>query len=187
DDTDDKVYKLDFLGNIIDSFDSPGPWPDGLAFDGKNLWCTDKTDDIISKLLNEPGPAEVGSSKSRSFTITNAGDADLEIGTLSITGTDALDFAINNDLCSGQTIGLPEECMVDVIFSPVSTGEKNANLEIPSNDPDTPILIVLLDSTALAFNPDFNSDGDVDGSDLAEFSVNFDAGLMSVFAVEFGR
>lgn len=186
DDTDDKVYKLDFSGNILDSFDSPGPWPDGLTFDGTNLWCTDKTDDIISKLCNEPGPAEVGSSKSRSFTITNAGDTDLEIGTLGITGADALDFTIDNDLCSGQTIGLPGKCTVDVIFSPASSGEKTANLEIPSNDPDTPILVVILDSNALDFKTDFNRDGDVDGSDLAEFAANFDAGGIAAFAAEFG-
>jgi len=188
DDTDDKVYKLDTSGNIIDSFDSPGPWPDGLAFDGTYLWCTDKTDDIISKLLNVPGPAEVGSSKTRSFTVTNAGDSDLEIGTLGITGTDALEFAIENDFCSGQTIGVSGNCSVDVVFSPISTGEKTANLEIPSNDPDTPILVVTLDSKALDnLKVDFDEDGDVDGSDLAEFAANFDAGLMAAFAAEFGR
>jgi len=44
-----------------------------------------------------------------------------------------------------------------------------------------------LDSDALAFNGDFNRDGDVDGSDLAEFAAKFDAGLLGAFAAEFGR
>jgi len=34
---------------------------------------------------------------------------------------------------------------------------------------------------------DFDGDGDVDGSDLAEFAANFDAGLMTAFAAEFGK
>ena len=185
---DDKIYKLDTSGNIIDSFDSPLSDPRGLAFDGTYLWHADNGVDIISKFCNVPGPAKVGSSKTRTFTITNAGKSDLEIDTLCITGADASEFIIENNSCSGQTVGVLGKCTVDVVFSPISTGKKTANLEIPSNDPDTPILIVTLDSTPLdTFNSDFNGDGDVDGSDLAEFAANFDAGLMVVFAAEFGR
>jgi len=35
----DMIYKMDTSGTILDSFDSPGSTPTGLAFDGENLWC----------------------------------------------------------------------------------------------------------------------------------------------------
>jgi parallel beta-helix repeat protein len=39
--TSDKIYKLDTLGNVLVSFDSPGSLPSDLAWDGTYLWCTD--------------------------------------------------------------------------------------------------------------------------------------------------
>ena len=181
DSTADKIYKLDTLGNMIDSFDAPGSYPKvptGLAFDGTYLWNADSIDDAIYKLLEVPGPVNVGSSKTRTFTVTNIGTADLEVGTLLITGTDASEFSIQGDNCSSQTVAPLGTCTFDVIFSPTSAGVKSANLEIPSNDPDTPILNVPLRSeTGTAVTPhcqgDFDGDGDVDGSDLAVFAADF--------------
>ncbi len=43
----DKIYKLDTAGNVIDSFDSPGPNPQGLTFDGVYLWNADFGDSKI--------------------------------------------------------------------------------------------------------------------------------------------
>ena len=37
-----------------------------------------------------------------------------------------------------------------------------------------------------AFDPDFNKDGDVDGTDLASFAANFDPAFLGVFAAAFG-
>jgi len=142
--TDDNIYKLDTSGNIIDSFDSPGSTPTGLTFDGIYLWNADFNDDKIYKLGVPPGPINVGSSAIRTFKVTNIGSANLVIGTFSITGADAPEFSIQNDNCSGRTLAPIETCTFDVVFSRASEGEKSAILEIPSNDPYTPILNVLL-------------------------------------------
>ena len=183
----DKIYKLDTSGKIIAEFSSFGPNPMGLAFDGMNLWLADLNSDMIRKFYEEPGPVETGSSKTRTFRITSSGDADLETGNLYITGPDASNFSIRNDMCSGQTITPGGQCTVEIVFSPLSSGEKTADLEIPSNDADMPILVVSLDSQALMFKGDTDKDGDVDGKDILELALNFNPSMLAEFAEEFGR
>jgi len=89
----------------------------------------------------------VGKTSTQTVTITNTGEAALVIGILSITGTNLDEFSIENDTCSNQTIPLNNSCTVDIVFSPTSEGDKSATLEIPSNDPDTPIVNVPLSGT----------------------------------------
>ena len=44
------LYKLDTSGTEIESFESPGSGPEGLAFDGENLWHVDWWLNTIHKL-----------------------------------------------------------------------------------------------------------------------------------------
>ena len=90
------------------------------------------------------GSVDIGSTSIQTFTVTNAGDADLVIGTLPITGSDAPEFSIQNNNCSQQTITPSESCTVDVVFAPTLGGQKSANLSIQSNAPDSPTLDVQL-------------------------------------------
>ena len=108
----------------------------------------------VSPVSFDFGSVNVGSTSApRTFTISNAGDTDLVIGTISITGTDASEFSIQNDNCSGQTIAPSDTCTVDVVFSPTSAGSKSANLSIPSNDPDeNPVNIALSGTGASIFD-----------------------------------
>jgi len=46
----DKIYLLDIDGEIISSFDSPGDYPWGLAYDGEYLWNVDQTTKKVYKL-----------------------------------------------------------------------------------------------------------------------------------------
>jgi len=108
------------------------------------------------------GLVYINESSSKTFTISNNGSADLDIYTIDIIGTDFSDFYIQKDDCSGQTLAPSGNCIVDVVFSPTSVGENNANLSIRSNDPDTPILIVPLSGTGISVFPgDCNGDGTV--------------------------
>ena len=88
-----------------------------------------------------------GTSEAKNFTVTNTGNADLVIDTISITGADASVFSIQNDNCSGRTIAASEGCSVGIVFTPTSDGTKSAYLTIPSNDPDTQNVIVRLTGT----------------------------------------
>ena len=85
-----------------------------------------------------------GTSETKNFTVTNTGNADLVIDTISITGADVSAFSIQNDNCSGRTIAASEVCTVDMVFTPTSEGTKSAYLSIPSNDPDTKNVIIRL-------------------------------------------
>ncbi len=105
------------------------------------------------------GSVTVGSTSSaQTFTISNTGTADLDIGTIALTGTNAFEFSKRNDTCSGQTVASNGNCTFDVVFSPTSAGAKSANLVIPSNDYEKPIVNVSLIGTGvlpltIGYNP----------------------------------
>ncbi len=83
------------------------------------------------------------------FTVVNRGIVNLNVGTVSISGTDFSDFVIGGDTCSGSTVPPLLNCTVSVAFSPLSAGLKNAALSIPSNDPAMPVLNVFLFGTGV--------------------------------------
>jgi len=117
-----------------------------------NIYMSPVQPDIsVSPASNDFGnvDADAGdTSAPQTFTVSNTGFmADLDIGTITLTGTDASEFAIQNDTCSGQSIAPAGSCTLDAVFSPASVGAKSANLSIPSNDPDTPTLDVPLSGT----------------------------------------
>lgn len=91
---------------------------------------------------------KVGTSQRQVFEISNVGKGDLKLGSLEITGRDKNHFNLVYDDCSGQTILPSGTRAVEVEFKPLSGGEKTAQLEIPSNDPDNPTLVVPLSGTA---------------------------------------
>jgi hypothetical protein len=111
-------------------------------------------DVFISPTSCDFGNINVGSSSAQTFIISNTGTADLLIGIISITSTNASEFIIQNDNCSGQTIAPPPgTCTVYIIFSPTSTGAKSAILSITSNDPDENPLNVNLNGAGVDTTP----------------------------------
>ncbi|MCL4476730.1 MAG: carboxypeptidase regulatory-like domain-containing protein [Nitrospirae bacterium] len=104
----------------------------------------------VSPTSHDFGNIVTGSSSAaRTFTVQNTGDLNLLIGTLSITGANPAEFSKTSDNCSGQTLAPSSNCTVQIVFSPTTSGAKSANLSIPSNDPDTPTLSVLLTGTGV--------------------------------------
>jgi hypothetical protein len=82
------------------------------------------------------------------LNITNTGEAGLEIGEISLTGSNPSEFLPwTLDQCSWKMIPPSDTCSFYMIFTPTAVGIKTANLIIPSNDPDTPILNVFLSGT----------------------------------------
>jgi len=87
------------------------------------------------------GNVTVGESFSKTITISNQGESELEIDQLS---TDNADFEINTDNCSNTNLPAGQSCIVTVIFKPSNPGRQKATLQIPSNDPDTATVEVSL-------------------------------------------
>ena len=91
-----------------------------------------------SQPVNTPSP-------SQSVTLTNAGNADLTFGTgaVTITGTNAADFSIGADTCSGVTVAPNGTCSVSVTFTPSIAGSETATLSFVDNAPDNPQTVSL--------------------------------------------
>jgi bacillopeptidase F len=83
------------------------------------------------------------------FTIDNKGLQPLVIGSVSMTGQHSSEFIVQTDSCTNQTLLPTQNCSVQVALSPTSGGAKNANLSIPSNDPDANPLNVALSGTGI--------------------------------------
>ncbi|MBI5309987.1 MAG: choice-of-anchor D domain-containing protein, partial [Actinobacteria bacterium] len=74
-----------------------------------------------------------GAPVSAWFRITNSGSATLTIGTVSIAGTNAVDFTIGEQNCAGATLAISGYCDVRAVFDPLNAGSKAANLHFTHN------------------------------------------------------
>jgi len=101
----------------------------------------------VSSTSLDFGSVNVGDSSFTNLTISNSGSADLIIRQITFSGTDTLDFNTRNDACTGATLSPSQDCTVQVVFSPRSTGSRSATLSISSNDPDTPTQTVSLNGS----------------------------------------
>jgi len=95
-------------------------------------------------------------SANETVTITNVGTANLTIGTIYISGSDANQFDISSDNASSQTLVPGASANVSVQFMPTSTGSKSAYLGIPSNDPYQTTATVTLDGKGTIFQADLD-------------------------------
>jgi hypothetical protein len=67
----------------------------------------------------------------------------LTIGTPSIGGANAGDFAIASDGCAGTTVAAGSSCTIGVRFTPGADGGRSATLTIPSNAATSPDTVAL--------------------------------------------
>jgi hypothetical protein len=92
------------------------------------------------------GSAQVGSSPTRTVTVTNSGDTDMTIGASGVTvdqsSPDAGAFQVSNDLCAGRVLnpagGPNPSCTADVTFSPTAAQGYAAQLDVASDSPTSP-------------------------------------------------
>jgi len=69
-----------------------------------------------------------GSSAAQSFAVTNTGGATSGVIATAVTGTDAADFVITSNGCSGVALGPSGSCLIEVRFQPSNTGARSAAL-----------------------------------------------------------
>jgi len=89
-------------------------------------------------------------SEEKIVNISSTGTEDLELGTITVTGDDSGEFRITDDNCSGETLVQFQNCVVKVVFEPLSMGDKSAYLSIPSNDTDEEMVDVTLSGVCVA-------------------------------------
>lgn len=95
------------------------------------------------------GSVETGDSALHSVVISNSGTVELDINTVSLTGTHAAEFDITMDECSGESLPYSESGTIGIRFSPSSPGAKSATVSIASNDPDTAVFSIPLSGTGV--------------------------------------
>jgi len=114
-------------------------------------------DAFIAKLTYVPEPAItltpgtltfanqiVGtSSAAQTVTLTNSGDALLNISAVALTGTDAGDFTNGADTCSGAALLPNQTCAVSVSFAPTASGIRTGVLTITDNASNSPQTVSL--------------------------------------------
>ena len=85
-----------------------------------------------------------GMTSDQTVTVTNDGNGNLTIGTLTAP---AAPFSLQADNCSGQVIAPAAMCTVTVRFAPVSVAVSNSSFDIPSDDGDENPVTVTLSGT----------------------------------------
>ncbi|MES9906470.1 MAG: choice-of-anchor D domain-containing protein [Sedimenticola sp.] len=95
-------------------------------------------------LFGDETLSDCSTSTPVSFTVSNSGSTALTLGNLSFDGPHFDQFQFGADNCSGQTIAGSGNCTVEVKFCPTSDGNKGAELHIPSDDAESPIIAVPL-------------------------------------------
>lgn len=151
-------------GASNDSFDIPSNDPDNATVTVNvsgtgnpapipNIVITDDIAPNNDRLLAF-GNLTVGSTSNHVVTITNAGTADLMVGTIGNSDALAPPYAIVANNCSGQTLQPQDGCSITVQYAPLTIGTSINSFNIPSNDPDEPSITVNVNGTgqALASN-----------------------------------
>ncbi len=108
-----------------------------------------------------------------SLTVQNTGCAPLVVGQVILTGANPKDFLIQNDGVSLATLAPKDSGRLVILFKPSSAGTRMATLEIPSNDPQRPLVIIPLSGTGL-LQGDVNADGKID---LVDVRLTYQAAL----------
>jgi len=81
---------------------------------------------------------ETVKSLAMGVTVTNTGNSGLTISAIAVSGTNAGDFAISGETCSGVSVATNATCSVNVTFTPSTTGGETASLKFTDNAPGSP-------------------------------------------------
>ncbi len=142
--------------------------PVALSGTGEPETIPDTPADIaVSTESVDFGNTQAGLTKTETVTITNEGDLDLGINSVSVSGADAIDFTVNN---SCTTLAGGESCTVDVTFAPSTDGARSAQLDIASTDEDEANVAVALSGTG-ELEPTPEIDVTSDGTDFSAVNI----------------
>jgi Cep192 domain 4 len=100
------------------------------------------------------GAQDVGvASSEKKITVTNSGSADLVFGSgaATVSGSNAADFGVSSDTCSGNSVAAASTCEIGVTFTPGSAAGESATLKLADNATDSP-QSVLLSGTGVDFS-----------------------------------
>ena len=116
---------------VIDNFEG--------TFGSGESPLTDASMAVFPEIIDFGGIPMATSSTPLEVAISNLGDAEVQVSSIGIQGSDASQFAIQNDKCSDRLYKPAETFTLDVVFDPRSLGHKQAALSVSSEAPVTPL------------------------------------------------
>jgi len=154
-------------GPFPDSLDIPSDDPDqpsiGITVSGTgtaaavpDIAVTDEVDPA-GDLEVAFGDVEAGTTATRTVTVTNAGTANLAVGTVADADPLAPPYQLLTDNCSGRSLAPATTCTVVIAFTPGAPTGFNDSFSIPSNDPDEATVTVQVDGTGILVQEDGGS------------------------------
>ena len=96
------------------------------------------------------GNVPLGSQASQTFTMTNDGDAPLQIGAMFLVAGSPQVFPISANNCTDRQIAPGDSCKVTVGFAPIATGDKDGSLFVISNASNPGVTTIGLDGTGVS-------------------------------------
>ncbi len=85
---------------------------------------------VTPDFLSFSDPLVGQSSAPQPVTFQNIGNAAITLGTATIAGTNAGDFSISSDACSGISLAAGQTCVVNVVYKPPQSAEEFAYLSL---------------------------------------------------------
>jgi len=84
------------------------------------------------------------------LTVTNTGTEPITVDSISLTGTDIVNFSLlPSDSCTGQSISTGESCSASVSFLPTTEGYKQAVLSVDTVTGEIDTLVIPISGTGL--------------------------------------
>jgi len=85
------------------------------------------------------GSQQIGSTITRTVTLTNTGNSDLQLSRVYLTGGSRTDFALSDpNGCAGSTIAAGATCDLSIAFTPQRAGRRTTTLAVQDNAPGSP-------------------------------------------------
>jgi hypothetical protein len=110
------------------------------------------------------GDVDVGSSASKTLTLSSSGLLSVKVEVPTVAGPQAADFALQQS-CSASPLEPTNTCTITVTFSPSDAGARQATLRVASSDPAAPEVAIALLGTGVVLRKDAGpSDGGGDDS-----------------------
>ena len=128
----------------------------GMSATGTIHYDVPQTKITLDKTTLAFGSQPVATSSSpQTVTVTNSGTAPLNVGGVTVNGSNPSDFSQTNT-CTSGAIAPNDSCTINVTFTPSAINTRSASLNIASNDPTGTKSVALSGSgtaAGVAFNP----------------------------------
>ena len=127
--------------------------PQILALSGNGLApATPGVTVVPSSPIMLPNTTQGATSAPVVVTVTNSGNANLNVTAVTLTGANSGDFALASNTCKGATVAANATCTVGITFTPGAPGIRQANLQITDNAPASPQTFALT-GTGISLTP----------------------------------